>query len=212
MTPTEPTTRDDVRVHDLDHLATLKPGDRAVFRYRGHLDPEAAVAVRDRLTELLGPDHRCAVVDDAVDVHPAPSVVNHGGRLAVQWADDAPPVTLVTRELVEGWAEQVNELRAEVELMRGILGELVLYVDWRHCTSQLTTEQKEAWAQAVEAWQGDLHADTPRALATLQPADKWWLCPTCGHNIRSGANDGPHEHCMYAHDEAGPAAAQGDPS
>lgn len=141
----------------------------------------------------------------------AATITERDGHLTVTWPTGRG-LTTCTPEVVEGWAEQVNALRAEVELLRGILGDLHLYVDWRYVTSQLTTVQKEAWAQAVEQWERDLYADDPDTLAELHPADRWWLCPTCGISIRAGRHDGPHEHCMWAHDKAGPATAQGDPS
>lgn len=94
--------------------------------------------------------------------------------------------------------EAAETARAEAERLRGLLGELWLYVGWRHVTKQLTTDQKELWAAAVEAWQRDLHKDDPRTLAELHPADRWWLCPTCGVSISSGLDDGPHEECMWA--------------
>jgi hypothetical protein len=83
---------------------------------------------------------------------------------------------------------------ADHQELREILGNLWLYVDWRYCTKQLTTEQKELWAVAVDEWRRDLNPGEDH------PADRWWLCPTCGVDIRSSRDDGPHEGCMYAHD------------
>lgn len=105
---------------------------------------------------------------------------------------------------------EIRAMATERDLLRDTLGSLHLYVAWRHCTKQLTTEQKEAWASAVEAWERDLYADDPRTLAELHPADRWWLCPTCGERISNGRDDGPHEGCMYAHD-AKEAGADGRP-
>jgi hypothetical protein len=89
-------------------------------------------------------------------------------------------------------------LTEEVEKLQNLLGELSLYVRWRYCTMQLITNQREVWAQAVEAWERDIHRDDPRTLAELHHADRWWLCPTCGPRADSGPDDGPHDHCQWA--------------
>ena len=55
-----------------------------------------------------------------------------------------------------------------------LLGCVELYVDWRHVTEQLTTPQKELFADAVEAWTARLNesGDEPGHLA-----DRWWRTP-----------------------------------
>src|SRR5687768_15324059 len=47
---------------------------------------------------------------------------------------------------------------------RELLGAIWLYVDWKYVTKQLTTAQKELWADAVDAF------------GEQQPgkADRWW--------------------------------------
>lgn len=50
-----------------------------------------------------------------------------------------------------------------------ILGELYLYVNWRYCTKQLTGQQKQAWAHAVEQWSERLEPGDPMEV------DRWWL-------------------------------------
>lgn len=82
-------------------------------------------------------------------------------------------------------------VEAERNQLRDMLGEIYLYVGWRYVTKQLTTEQKELWAEALEArWAGmDFEHSLP---------DRWWLCPTCGISVRANAEDGPHENCTYA--------------
>ena len=49
-----------------------------------------------------------------------------------------------------------------------ILGTLWLYVDWYYCTKQLTTAEKEVWADAVDAWSSELNGQ-PEAFA-----ERWW--------------------------------------
>jgi hypothetical protein len=50
-----------------------------------------------------------------------------------------------------------------------ILASLWLYVDWRYCTKQLTTPQKEYWADCVDYWwaKGENGPVVP-------VADRWW--------------------------------------
>jgi hypothetical protein len=43
-----------------------------------------------------------------------------------------------------------------------LLGCIWLYVNWRYVTTQLTTEQKELWADAVDSFDG------------VRTADRWW--------------------------------------
>lgn len=47
-----------------------------------------------------------------------------------------------------------------------LLGSIWLYVPWLSVTRGLTTQQKELWADAVEAWAG-------RGEVSLI-ADRWW--------------------------------------
>jgi hypothetical protein len=59
---------------------------------------------------------------------------------------------------------------------RELLGCIWLYVDWRYVTKQLTTEQKNLWADAVDNF-GDPENRGAKA-------DRWWRprqC-TCGHD------------------------------
>lgn len=75
------------------------------------------------------------------------------------------------------WAAEAAE--SEVRF-QDLLGSIWLYVDWRYVTKQLTTEQKELWADAVDA-SGDPDYREPKA-------ERWWrprLC-ACGHDA--------HEH------------------
>jgi hypothetical protein len=56
-------------------------------------------------------------------------------------------------------------VEAETAAYQDLLTSIWLYVPWRYVTKQLTTEQKELWADAVEA-AGDPDAPIP--------ADRWW--------------------------------------
>ena len=51
-----------------------------------------------------------------------------------------------------------------------LLGAIWLYVDWRYVSRQLTTEQKELWADCVDDWATDEHSPGP-------VAERWWRDP-----------------------------------
>jgi hypothetical protein len=65
-----------------------------------------------------------------------------------------------------------REMDGRLAAMRDLLGSIWLYVNWRYVTKQLTTEQKELWADVVDA---DVMAtraadgEVPRGVA-----DRWW--------------------------------------
>jgi hypothetical protein len=59
-------------------------------------------------------------------------------------------------------AEQADR---EIAAYRELLGSIWLYVSWRYVTRQLTTPQKEMWADAVDST-GDAEAPVT--------ADRWW--------------------------------------
>jgi hypothetical protein len=53
-----------------------------------------------------------------------------------------------------------------------LLASIWLYVNWRYVTKQLTTPQKEMFADAVDASHARMNADDPDLGAG--PADRWW--------------------------------------
>jgi hypothetical protein len=65
------------------------------------------------------------------------------------------------------------ELEAQVKDLQDILGSVWLYINWRYVTKQLTTPQKEMFADAVEAWHQDLNSDDPE-YAQAWKIDRWW--------------------------------------
>lgn len=50
----------------------------------------------------------------------------------------------------------------ELPLLRDVLASVWLYIDWRHVTQQLTTRQRDAFANVI-----DEHSGSPSA-------DRWW--------------------------------------
>jgi hypothetical protein len=65
-----------------------------------------------------------------------------------------------------GTDDQFRLWRTEAELAdaRELLASIWLYVDWRYLTRQMTTPQKELWADAVDTSEPD---PGPKA-------DRWW--------------------------------------
>lgn len=66
-------------------------------------------------------------------------------------------------------------VQAEAKLveMQDLLGSIYLYVKWRWLTKQLTTEQKEMWADAVDAWNERLRQAEGDEDPGLR-AERWW--------------------------------------
>lgn len=67
--------------------------------------------------------------------------------------------------LAVGWSPPGGQLAV---LYRDLLTSIWLYVDWRYVTRQLTTTQRELWADAIDAEGAVRHPDDPTQ------ADRWW--------------------------------------
>ena len=66
----------------------------------------------------------------------------------------------------------LRDAEAERDAMRDLLGSIWLYVRWRYVTKQLTTEQKELCADAVDAKARQRQieeGEEPRPVA-----ERWW--------------------------------------
>ena len=55
--------------------------------------------------------------------------------------------------------------------LEDLLGCVSLYIPWQFVTKQLTTEQKELFADAVDAWSARLNDGDP---SWVNPAPRWW--------------------------------------
>jgi hypothetical protein len=80
-----------------------------------------------------------------------------------EWAKD--------RASRQAWAAEALGHDLDLERHYDLLHAIWLYVDWRKVTRQLTTEQKDLWADAVEAFSEILHPGDPAE------ADRWWRDP-----------------------------------
>jgi hypothetical protein len=61
---------------------------------------------------------------------------------------------------------------ATLSAYEDLLASLWLYIPWRFVTSQLTTPQKELFADALDAFHARANAEDPDLDA--QPVDRWW--------------------------------------
>ena len=69
-------------------------------------------------------------------------------------------------------ADRIEQLTAERDDLRELLGSIWLYVKWRHVTKQLTTEQKELWADAVDAEARQRQIEEGEEQRAV--AERWW--------------------------------------
>lgn len=85
---------------------------------------------------------------------------------------------------IEGTIRQIAdvayaELESEVEQYDELLAAIALYIDWRYVTRQLTRDQKELFADAVERNENRLHGpegeDPDPSMAGLPSyTPRWW--------------------------------------
>lgn len=63
---------------------------------------------------------------------------------------------------------------AEQREYEDLLGSIWLYIKWEYVTRQLTTAQKELFADAVDAWSARLNAGEPEDLQVESGTRRWW--------------------------------------
>jgi hypothetical protein len=76
--------------------------------------------------------------------------------------------------LTDAGREMVLFERYEVPAIcdfQDLLGNISLYIPWEFVTKQLTTEQKELFADAVDAWSARLNDGDPDWVS---PMSRWW--------------------------------------
>jgi hypothetical protein len=127
---------------------------------------DAALAELDRL-------HSWSGLMELLDEHWPATIFPGPADAADARGDDGPRILAliravdVERSSRQAWADKAL---SDEQAHRELLGSIWLYVDWRYVTKQLTTEQKNLWADAVDT-------DYPEPKA-----ERWWdrRC-TCGH-------------------------------
>jgi hypothetical protein len=99
--------------------------------------------------------------------HQALETLGDIGRQLAAWRADATQVPEGWQSLVrKGWSVGARSaILADAEAYQDLLGAIWLHVGWRSVTRQLTTEQRELWAAAVETF-----SDPDVKVA----ADRWW--------------------------------------
>lgn len=127
----------------------------------------------DRRPEELGAEWREAF--DALKAAGLEHDADHPIAARYRAASDA--VNHENRARDFGIAEYQEGLEAKIASLQGIIGYTALHINERYVVTQLTTEQKELWADAVEAYEQRLFADDPKTLADLTPYDRWWRNP-----------------------------------
>lgn len=63
--------------------------------------------------------------------------------------------------------------RADVdrEALENLLASVWLYVPWHYVSSQLAAEQKELWADSIDAAHARMNADSPVEATVVE---RWW--------------------------------------
>jgi hypothetical protein len=67
-------------------------------------------------------------------------------------------------------ADERRETAERITAYEDLLGSIWLYIGWRYVTKQLTTAEKEMFADAVEASSRRLHDD----IGEPTGVDRWW--------------------------------------
>ncbi len=106
----------------------------------------------------LGPTNVAAALVDATTVREAKAI------LAQRSAEHR----------LEQLHATLSQAEALVARMLDTIGYMAIHIQDRWMVAKLTTEQKELWADACDAWGRRLYADDPEELAKLTPYDRWW--------------------------------------
>lgn len=72
------------------------------------------------------------------------------------------------REGYDSAVDDIDKLTTRLQTAEELLAAIWLYVNWRSVTGKLTTEQRELWADAIEAQSGRDHPGDP-----TRP-ERWW--------------------------------------
>lgn len=120
-----------------------------------------------------------APVERPADPDPEPTVsesmaVRVGRRVDQHIYRGEDPVGFVSEpglavELVNAYNEAQKPAEDVEDPRDALLANVWLYVSWKSLTSQLTTEQRELWADAIER----VH-DRHRCEGSYSSVDRWW--------------------------------------
>jgi hypothetical protein len=93
---------------------------------------------------------------------------------AEELLDNPKPSWTAPWEEIDGFQREVDMRIGEAlaEPYEDLLSSLWLYINWRWITKQLTTEQKDLFADAIDAEHARANEDDPN-LGAL-PVERWW--------------------------------------
>jgi hypothetical protein len=160
---------------------------REVARLREDLEDQARYARRDRAQAVRATADREATREElreAIDelanrqefvqqvIADRDRLFKARNKIALDMAnvrDEAAAALQEAANAKEEKAEIVSdrdEMSEKIYALEELLGAIWLYVNWHYVTKQLTTEQKELWANAVDKY-GDPEDRGPKA-------ERWW--------------------------------------
>lgn len=87
----------------------------------------------------------------------------------------AAPILAEHRE-EEIRADERRKVAEQITAYEDLLGSIWLYIGWRYVTKQLTTDQKNLFADAVDT---DLRRSDAFAADECAPVDRWWTDTAC---------------------------------
>jgi hypothetical protein len=113
------------------------------------------------------------MLGDAENYSETPVGLPSSVSMDVKLASEYEMFTLTVQRAGKLTPHQARE-RAEQQRdeLQELLGSIWLYVSWRYVTRQLTTEQKELWADAVDAHTRDGQIEDGEDVHPV--ADRWW--------------------------------------
>lgn len=90
------------------------------------------------------------------------------------------PITpdTITQPIIDDWYRRERACREKIRAYEDLLGAIWLYVNWRYVTKQLTTGQKELFADAVDARSRRQADQEGPEYGDPSKAERWWRDPS----------------------------------
>lgn len=144
------------RIATAMHLKPTADVDSIVHSAENYVDIVRNFALdRDRVREALLPilrEHSLSKDDVEGDNLRAGFIAKVAADVLRWYAVEVERLAAERDEALAALKKQQATLADAVSPYREMLGAIWLYVDWRYVSKQLTTEQKELWADAVDAF------------------------------------------------------------